>query len=48
MSSFRSTLYQLAKLLGDISAVRKGRVGARLWNRVTGRAAGRALGRIRR
>lgn len=42
----RSFLYRLARLLGDIQAVRKGRIGRRVARRVTGRATGRLLGRI--
>ena len=38
----RRFLYFLARLLGDVSAVRKGRVA----RRVARRAAGRGLGRL--
>lgn len=47
LSSFRSTLYELGKVTGDIQAVRRGRIGPRLWNRAVGKLAGRALGKIR-
>jgi hypothetical protein len=43
--SLRSFLYLLAKLLGDVSAVQKGRVGRRISRRLAGKATGRALGR---
>lgn len=43
---FRSLLYSLAKLLGDINAVKKGRVGRRIGRRVVGRAAGKGMGRL--
>jgi hypothetical protein len=33
----RSFLYALARLLGDINAVRRGRIGRRLGNRLIGR-----------
>jgi len=42
----RSLLYFLARLLGDISAVRKGRVGRRIGRRVAGRVTGRLLGKL--
>jgi len=42
----RGTLYQLARLLGDIQAVKSGRVGRRIGRRVTGRITGRGLGRL--
>ena len=43
---FRSLLYTLAKLLGDINAVKKGRVGRRIGRRVVGRATGKGLGKL--
>lgn len=39
----RSLLYLLARLLGDVNAVRRGRIGQRIVRRVAGKAAGRAL-----
>jgi len=42
----RSFLYTLARLLGDINAVKRGRVGRRLGRRLVGRATGRGLGRL--
>lgn len=41
--SFRSLLYMLARLLGDVNAVKKGRMGRRVARRTTGRALGRLL-----
>jgi hypothetical protein len=46
MNGFRSFLYMLARLLGDVNAVQKGRVGRRIGRRVAGRATGRGLGRL--
>ena len=46
MTNFRSFLYALARLLGDVNAVRRGRVGRRIGRRVAGRASGRALAKI--
>lgn len=41
----RSFLYWLARLLGDLSAVRKGRVGRRVGRRWAGKVTGRTFGR---
>lgn len=46
MRSFRSWLYWLAKVLGDVSAVRRGTVGKRIGRRVAGKVTGRGLGRL--
>ncbi len=43
MNAVRSLLYFIARLMGDVSAVRRGTVGKRLGRRVTGRAAGKLL-----
>ena len=43
---FRSMLYQLAKLLGDINAVSKGKVGRRVARRAAGKAVGRGMRRL--
>lgn len=42
----RGVLYALARLLGDVQAVRKGTVGRRVARRVVGRATGRGIGRL--
>jgi hypothetical protein len=39
----RSFLYSLARFLGDVNAVRRGRIGRRLANRVIGRTVVRRL-----
>ncbi|MGH2556121.1 MAG: hypothetical protein ACRDHO_10445 [Actinomycetota bacterium] len=44
--STRGILYWLARLLGDVEAVKKGRVGRRVGQRLTGRLTGRWLGRL--
>ncbi|MCC5839413.1 MAG: hypothetical protein JJT96_04740 [Opitutales bacterium] len=44
--NFRSFLYALARLLGDVNAVKRGRVGRRIGRRVVGRAAGKGMGRL--
>jgi hypothetical protein len=42
----RSLLYLIARLLGDVNAVRKGRLARRVGRRLTGKALGRALRRL--
>jgi hypothetical protein len=42
----RGMLYLAARILGDVQAVRTGRVGRRVGRRVTGRLLGRGLGRL--
>lgn len=46
MSSFRSLLYWLAKLLGDLNAVKKGKTGRRVGRRVAGKLTGKGLRRL--
>ncbi|MEW6771861.1 MAG: hypothetical protein AB1330_10825 [Bacillota bacterium] len=43
ISQTRSLLYGLGKALGDVNAMRKGKVGRRIGRRAAGKAAGRAL-----
>ena len=42
----RGFLYWLAKLLGDVNAVKKGKVGRRIGRRVAGKATGRGLWKL--
>lgn len=42
----RGFLYLLAKLLGDLQAARKGRVGKRIARRAAGRATGKGLRKL--
>lgn len=46
MSGFRSLLYKVARIMGDVNAVQKGRVGRRVGRRVAGKATGRGLGKL--
>lgn len=46
LSKTRSFLYALARFLGDVNAVKRGRAGKRIARRLVGRAAGRAIGRL--
>lgn len=42
----RGFLYLLARLLGDVSAVHKGKVGRRAARRVAGKATGKAFRKL--
>jgi hypothetical protein len=44
----RSWLYRTARILGDVQAVQKGRVGRRVARRLAGRGTGRLLRRTLR
>lgn len=46
ISKTRGLLYQIARLLGDFQAARKGRVGKRVVRRLAGRSTGRVLRRL--
>lgn len=43
INKVRRTLYTVARILGDVNAVKKGRVGKRIARRAAGKATGRAL-----
>ncbi len=42
----RSFLYKLARFLGDVNAVKKGRVGRRVKRRAAGRSTGKLLRKL--
>ncbi|MBE2279088.1 MAG: hypothetical protein IAE91_01750 [Ignavibacteriaceae bacterium] len=42
----RSFLYRLAKILGDVNAVQKGKIGERVVRRASGKATGNLLGKL--
>lgn len=42
----RKLLYKLARILGDIGAVQKGRVGKRLLRRQAGKLTGRGMRKL--
>jgi hypothetical protein len=46
INKFRSFLYKLARLLGDVNAIRRGRIGKRIARRGAGKLTGRMLRRI--
>ncbi len=43
ISKTRSKLYKIARILGDVDAVKKGKVGKRVKNRVVGKFTGKLL-----
>jgi len=46
LGGLRSLIYRIARILGDLSAVRRGKVGKRIGRRLAGRLTGRFLGRL--
>ena len=44
--STRSWLYWLAKLLGDVNAVKRGKVGKRIVRRTVGKGTGRIFRKL--
>jgi len=42
----RGFLYWLARLLGDINAAKKGKIGKRIGRRVVGKATGRTMRKL--
>jgi hypothetical protein len=46
MATTRGLLYTLARLMGDVSAVKKGTVGKRIGRRIVGKMTGRGIGRL--
>ena len=44
--TIRSWLYFIAKLMGDVNAIVKGRVARRIGRRAAGKVTGRGLGRL--
>lgn len=46
IGKIRRWLYFITKLLGDLNAVRRGRIGQRIGRRITGKRTGRWLGRF--
>jgi|TARA_Y100000031_G_scaffold128818_1_gene147442 hypothetical protein len=46
ISKIRGLLYLIARVLGDVNAVRRGTVGKRIARRIAGKASGRLLRRL--
>jgi len=44
--SIRGWLYLIARLMGDVNAVKRGRVGRRIGRRVAGKVTGRAFRKL--
>lgn len=42
----RGFLYSLARILGDVNAVKKGKVGKRIGRRVAGKATGKMMRKL--
>ena len=42
----RSSLYKIARVMGDANAVKKGKVGKRVARRAAGKATGHSLGKL--
>jgi len=48
IGKIRSFLYTTAKILGDINAVKRNKIGTRVTNRVTGKVSSRARSYVSR
>ena len=44
--SIRSMLYKTARVMGDVNAVKRGKVGRRIGRRAAGKATGRLFGKL--
>ena len=45
-NKIRRVLYKVARIMGDVQAVRSGKVGKRVGRRVAGRITGKGLGKL--
>jgi hypothetical protein len=46
LNKTRSFLYALARFLGDVNAVRRGKIGQRIGRRVAGKIVGKLFGKF--
>lgn len=46
LNKIRGYLYKFARILGDLNAIEKGKIGVRIARRYTGRIIGRFLNKI--
>ncbi|MDA1478262.1 hypothetical protein [Bacillus changyiensis] len=46
INKIRSAMYKSAKILGDVNAVKKGKVGKRIVRRAAGKTTGKLLGKL--
>jgi len=44
----RGAMYRTSRILGDVNAVKNGRIVQRLWRRLLGKLTGRAIGKASR
>lgn len=42
----RGSLYKIARIMGDVNAVKKGKVSKRVARRAAGKVTGRSLGKL--
>ncbi|WP_169792870.1 hypothetical protein [Lentibacillus amyloliquefaciens] len=46
INNIRKVLYTVSKILGDVNAVKKGKVGKRIGRRVAGKGTGKMLQKL--
>ncbi|MFC4182083.1 hypothetical protein [Saccharococcus thermophilus] len=46
INQFRKFLYSLAKFLGDVNAIQKGKIGKRIGRRIAGKITGKLLQKL--
>ncbi|MGM8366300.1 hypothetical protein ACLIBG_12595 [Virgibacillus sp. W0181] len=46
LNQIRRALYFISRILGDVNAVKRGKVGKRIGRRVAGKTTGKALRRL--
>ncbi len=46
INNIRSILYKLARLLGDINAIQKGKIGERFTRRIAGKVTSRFMNKL--
>ncbi|MDA1475255.1 hypothetical protein [Bacillus changyiensis] len=46
INKIRSAMYKSGKILGDVNAVKKGKVGKRIARRAAGKTTGKLLGKL--
>jgi hypothetical protein len=46
MNSFRSFLYALARFLGDVNAIQKGKIGKRIARKMVGKQTQKLLNKL--
>ena len=46
INQFRKILYGIAKFLGDVNAIQKGKIGKRIGRRIVGKMTGKLLRKL--